>query len=339
MQQTQRKVKLGFIARFDTGGLGCESQEVLRWLKPDKVLAIQIGELKHFPERLKGHNFAIAQGIPTDNQIRDFLKGVDVLFTIETAYNQNTWKIAREMGVKTILRINYEWFDRKDNPDLILAPSLWYFDLMPENKKYQVFPVNTEIIKPIDLSADKIKPKTFLHIAGNCKAAYDRNGTQLILKAIPLVKNQNIKFIIRSQVPIDIKDKRVEIIIADVDDYSEIWKDDAQVFLYPRRYGGQSLSLNEAMARGLAILSSKVEPQKDFLHNELLLDPTKNGIITIKQQLEIFDFTPESLAKKIDEVASLDNVKKYCQHSLKVSDEWSWKKQVENYNKIFEKIC
>jgi glycosyltransferase involved in cell wall biosynthesis len=328
--------RAGIIGRADNTGLGVETWEFCRHI-PAKALIVSLEHIAEHKDLYRLNldrfdNFKVVKGIPTDDDLREFYKDIDVLFTIETPYNRRAYDIAREMGVKSILRINYEWFDNKDNPDLFLAPSLYHFNDLPDPKKYLPFPINREVL-PFKL---KKKAKKFIHIAGNMKAGHDRNGTKLFLEAIKHIKS-DIEIIIKSQAPIECDDKRVRIDIANPNEYWKIWEE-ADVYVSPRRYAGQSLPLNEAMSRGMAVIMTDMAPQNGFLPKDLLITPKEIKKLMIKQEIEIADIAPEDIAKAIDNIANKD-ISRYSRQSDEVAKHWSWERLKTEYLKLFKNIC
>ena len=328
--------RIGIIGRADNTGLGVETWEFCRHI-PSKALIVSLEHITEHRELYRLNldrfkDYRVVKGIPTDEEIRDFLKGLDVLFTIETPYNRRTYDIAREMGVKTILRVNYEWFDERDRPDLIIAPSLYHFSDIPGPKEYLPFPINREVL-PFKL---RKKAKKFIHIAGNMKAGEDRNGTRLFLEAIPHIKS-DIEIVIKSQVPLECKDKRVRVDIANPNEYWKIWED-ADVYVSPRRYAGQSLPLNEAMSQGMAVIMTDMAPQNQFLPNDFLIPVKHKKWLMIKRNIEIADIDPKEIARAIDSVANKD-ISKYSRISDSIAQNWSWKKLKPKYLKIFKNLC
>ncbi len=325
--------RLGFIARIDRGGLAIESQEFIDHVKPDKVMAIKIGDMEQDERRFP--DATVIDGIPSENDIRRFLKGVDVLFSIETFYSPEMVRIARQMGVRTVLRINYEWYEESMRPDLIITPTLYNWENIPDPKVYIPFPINRSVLP----FKERKVAKTFLHIAGNMRAGYDRNGTRTFLDAIPLVKNKNIKFIIKSQVPINgINDARAQVIVNDYEHYWENWQTEADVYVSPRRYAGQSLPLNEAMSRGVVPIMPKISPQQAFLPTALLIDVHETDIIKVKTDIEIATIKPIYIARKIDELAEQD-ISEYSQVCNNIAQAWSWETLLPKYKELFENIC
>ena len=333
-------MRLGLIGRADRTGLGIETAEFVRHFPDTLVLVVEIPTNEaqngsYYELNLENTPKHILSGLPlTEATLRAFLAQIDVLFTIETPYNPETYKIAREMGVKTVLRVNFEWLDDfSDNPDLFLAPSLWRFDEYPSPSEFLPYPIATDRV-PFKL---RKKAKTFVHLAGNMKAGYDRNGTEAFLKAIPLVKSQEARFIIRSQVPIDCFDPRVKVVVKDELNYWDNWKGEGDVLVLPRRYAGQSLPLNEAMASGLAIMASDMSPQNEFLPTDLLIPIETTKTVMIKKSVECAEILPEVIAKKIDEFAGRD-ISSYSKASGHIAKHWSWDALKPKYLKIFKQL-
>ena len=326
-------MRIGLIARDNNRGLGIQSFEFYQHIKPYKTLIIDIdgeGE-KKCPERYSGDKVRRVNNNRIDKEIEWFLDGVDLIFTIETFYSNEILKEARKRKIKTCIQGNWEWYSG-EKVDLYLAPSLWNYKIIPEPKEYLPCPVNRKV-SPFEL---KKKAKVFFHNAGNGVAAYGRNGTDLVLKAIPLVKSK-VKFIIKSQRPLEkINDSRIEWRIKD---YKNYWEGvEGDVYLYPRRYGGLSLQLNEAMSRGLVPIMIRTNPVNGFLPKELLIKPRTAKKILIFQWIYRYDISPQDLADKIDEIANKD-ISKYSEYSNHIAENWSWKRLLPKYLNVFKKLC
>jgi glycosyltransferase involved in cell wall biosynthesis len=233
-----------------------------------------------------------------------------------------------------VLRVNYEWLDDihstpEYRPDLFLSPSIWEFDKIPSPKEYLPYPINRKVL-PFKL---REKAKKFIHIAGNMKAGHDRNGTKAFFQAIPLIKSNDIEIIVKSQVPLTINDKRVRVDVCNYENYFDIWED-ADVYVSPRRYAGQSLPLNEAMSLGMAVIMTDMSPQNSFLPKELLIKPKMLSEIEIKnKKIEYDEIEPIEIAKKIDEIAGKD-ITKYSMISDEIATFWSWDNLINKYKKI-----
>ncbi len=327
-------MKIGLIVRNNNRGLGIQSWEFYKHLKPYKTLAIEFSNDQCYRERYKDARFCREK--INDDDIDWLLDGTDIILSFEVFYNNKIIDKAKKKGVKTVLQTNYEYYNNRIKPDLIISPTLWNYNKLPDPKIYLPVPINRELL-PFKLRKEA---KIFLHNAGNSKAVYDRDGTEVILKAIPFIKS-NIKFIIKSQTDIPkINDRRVEYIIKD-ENYYEQWNNiKADILVYPRRYGGLSLVVNEAMSVGMPIIMTDMKPQNEFLPKELLVKPKKITEIDILQTIEIAIIDHKKLANKIDEVANMSS--KHIQELSKWSDyiaqQWSWENLLPKYLKVFKNL-
>jgi hypothetical protein len=310
--------KIGFIARVDDTGLGVESLEFVEHIKPAKVLKVLIGDKPQHPERIAGID---CRGIPNKEVMEEFLKDIDVLFCIEMPYYPYTFSLCRKLGVKSILRVNYEYLDTwigYNRPDLFISPVDWNLKYIPDPKIVLPFPVNTKKIKPREIR----KARTFVHIAGNT-GYMDRNGTNIVKQAIPLIKSR-ARVIIYNQSTNPVKN------------YYDLYKI-GDVLLYPRRHSGQSLVVNEAQAAGMAIMMTDMEPQNKFLPKELLLPVFKMSYVDIKRRIEFATIRPEDVAKKVDEWYNQD-IWEFSKQSLERAKSISWEMLLPTYRKIFASI-
>lgn len=322
-------MKLGIIARCDRSGLGVQSLEHVRHLNPDKVLAVKIGAYEQFPEWYP--EAVVVQDTPSVEVIKEFLAGLDICLTFETAYNRNLYGIAKSMGVKTICQCNYEWLEYSEGlPDLYQCVSTWNYFRIEGNKILLPCPVSRDAIK----FRLRRKADTFLHIAGHKDTAYGRNGTEELLRAIPLVK-ADVKFIIYSQSNFNIPvDSRIDYRQGDFGDYSSLY-DEGDVLIYPRRYGGQSLQLNEALSSGMPVLMTGCKPQNEFLPVEWLIEPLESKKIRIKQPFDMYVCSPEAVAGKIDYFAGT-YIEEESRKADSIANLISWETLLKEYEKMFK---
>lgn len=352
-------MRLGLIVRADNGGLGSQTWELYRHLKPAKTLVVDIsgynsahGQLGYdnYFERYTEGTVLRSISFPDNYMIDQFLEDIDVVLTVETPYNYYLFDAAREKGVKTVMQYNYEFLDyflhpEWPKPDVLLAPSEWNISNVRDDRpfseesiwgtklKFLPAPVNRTVFP----YKKRTKAKTFLHVAGHATYA-DRNGTETVLKAIPHVKS-DVKFLIRSQyeLPRFEGDYRVSVSIGDVPNYWELYRDE-DVLILPRKYGGLSLQLNEAMSSGIVPLMLNTEPQSRFLHPEMLIEATQIDTIAPRTPIAVYDCSPEQLAARIDYMASMDEDKflslsEFCNI---YSDTISWETLKPKYEQILE---
>lgn len=301
-----------FGARCDNTGLGTQTWEFYKHIRPAKTLVIDTSdnhpERKQYFERFPDATFF--KGTPDLITITEFLKDLDVVFCMETPYNYDLFAYARAMGVKTILQYNWEFLDYLQNPnlsvpDLFASPSMWYYENMPfANKTFLPVPVNREVIK----YKQRKKIKTLLHIAGPLLHE-DRNGTDIFLKSLPLL-DEKLKVIIYTQHQIDMPELdikcKVQIRRLDMDNYYDLYKE-GDMLIMPRRYGGLCLPLNEAMAAGMIPIMTKISPNTHILHPIELIPAFTYKDIETRTILRAYEISPEILAEKINHIARCDS--------------------------------
>lgn len=322
--------KLGLICRLDNGGLGNESIEFYKHLKPEKVLCIKIGSYPTDSSRFIGAPWRkVVNGQPTDNDIREFLTGLTTAFSVETFYNPHFTQIAREMGVQSVLKINYEWLtDPAPEADLYIAPMDWYYDNVPTPKKLLRLPVNTDTIR----FKERKTAKTFVHIAGHT-GVHDRNGSGTVIEAIKHVKS-DARFIIYAQEGFPgygTADSRV-LVIPELPQYDMLY-DAGDVMILPRKYAGQSMVLNESLAAGFPVMMTDMSPQNDILPKHWLIPTTSSKQLMIKREIECCDADPIALAAMVDDWYGKD-ITKESAHAKKLATDISWKTLLPEWTSV-----
>ena len=201
------------------------------------------------------------------------------------------------------------------------------------NTKYIPVPINREVCPYREVK----QAKTFVHVAG-VKLYEDRNGTEIVFKAIPLVQ-ADVKFIIYTQHEIEPElmalvqdDPRVEVRSENLS-YGECWAE-GDVSILPRRYGGLSLQLNEAMSSGMIPICTDIEPQNTFLHHmSLIATCGSKKVMTRGTEIDCYDVDPADLAAKIDELAILpeESIIELSKFYNDLAESISWEKMTPVY--------
>lgn len=336
-------------ARMDTGGLAAQTFEYYNWLKPHKIAVIDISALNgypQFPEKyLNAANATYIQGFPTKQQIRDFLKDLDVVLTVESAYDYYLFDAARRKGVKTAHVYNFEFLDylrdkKLPKPTMLLSPSSWHNDEVKQLAKdmgvawrYLQVPVNREKF-PFRMRSHA---NSFLHIAGHVTYE-DRNGTNLVLEAIPYVKS-DVTFTIRAQYPLVVpNDSRITVVRAEKPDHSELYENES-VLLLPRRYGGLSLQLNEALSQGIIPIMTDIAPQNEFLPSWWLVESRPYKQIMTRTLIDCYHCTPQALAKKIDYFAAQPGgvIRDWSCYASSIANWIDWRVMLTSYTETLSR--
>ena len=356
-------------ARMDNSGLGQQTLEFYHHMQPVKTVVVDISfleknpdrKMKQYPERYTdnpiGDVFVIT-GFPNEFDIRRFLDGLDVVFMAESSYNMDFYRIAREMGVKTAVQYNYEFFDwfedslwHNNPPDLFIAPTTWHYndvDGLCARLRLKGF-ATRQVLLQCPVNRQKIERRylnsatTFVHIAGR-PAAHDRNATYTFLAALQLASD-DLRGIIYTQD----KDLANEIINEypsvdvklNVRDYQDIYKK-GSVLVLPRKYGGNCLPMNEALAAGMPVIMSKLSPQTDFLPERWLVNAYKVDIeFAPRFPLDVYECRPEDLMLRMRWFKSLDDqtMREQSNMASDLAESISWPIMKPKYDEVFEALC
>jgi glycosyltransferase involved in cell wall biosynthesis len=349
-------MKLGIIVRNNNKGLGIQSWEACRHLKPDRVMVIELpedkdGDINRFTEC----EFLRVKGIPNAQEIDKFISGLNTVFMCETPYSYQLLARCRDLGIKTVLQPNYEFYAWRTRPsmikpDILTIPSLWhqgdYNHAKDYNHSSQVYlpvPITTEHWEP--LSLDIGRPSRILH-TGNVPAANDRNGTGIVLECLQYIKSDieltitTKAFDAMEQVIRQYKVPRNVILKIDGRVYENYWDayNGYDLMVLPRRYGGLSLPVNESLGAGMPVIMSDIEPNNLWLPREWLVEAVKEGEFQAHKEtpgITYYKTDPKALAAKIDEM---------CQNSALYHDSlltarrlremYSWSALLPLYNKV-----
>lgn len=254
----------------------------------------------------------------------DELLECNTILMFETPVEWSIIKKARERGVKTVLMPMYECTNEPMPyiPDLLLSPSLLDKEYYP-NSELVTVPVPSHI-----KWRKRERAITFVHNAGNGGMG-GRNGTKELLDAMQYVKSP-IKLIVRSQKDIKgIKDNRVDLRIGQFDD---IWSE-GDVFIFPEKFNGLSLPIQEAYASGMLIMAGDRFPMNEWLPNEPLIPVSGYHQEKIYQNFNVAEYEPRTIAAKIDDWFDKD-ITEYSLMGKKWGEANSWDKLRDKYKKL-----
>lgn len=340
-------MKLGLLAYSTKTGLGVQTFNLYKYLNPYKIMVVDLSDLNRM-ETNHGiyKNPMIVRGIPKKIDIDLLLNGLDVIFVCETPLNYYLFDRAKELGIKIVLQPNWEFYDYNQSkdltkPDLIAAPSLWHFDEYEGNKVYLPVPYD-------DLEFQEItKIKRFLHIAGR-PAVHDRNGTIDTINAFHDFKGE-ATLTIRCQnedkaneyreLIKKLSDDRITV-ESEAKDYKDMYKGfDAMIL--PRRYGGLCLPMNEAIASGLPVIMTDIEPNNLILPQEWLVTAHKTDEFMTRSMIDIYTVNTSLLTLKIYEFVNADEekVKGWNNICKDMRDVNLWKNIKDRYLNILEDLC
>jgi len=324
--------RLGMILRADHGGLARISQDFYKYIKPDKSIIIDVGHDPINLEAFPGINpeivrYSVDPCLPNE-LLESWMEDLDVIVTFETPYNWALFDMARKRGIRTIMMVDYEYLDNPlpGRADVLWMPVNWHMtDIHREEGSATFIPM------PIDrdrfVYRERTEAKTFVSVLGHPHLIEDRGGVKALLAAIPLVKNQDVRFILRSiqEIP-QITDPRVTVDVSCKDNPEDNWTE-GDIFLHPRRYAGMSLPMNEALACGLPVLMTDMIPQNTILPPHWLFAPRSVKPFKLRRTVEIAEQSPKIIAATIDNWAGRD-IRVESQLANRMADAISWKRML-----------
>lgn len=281
-------MRLGAVVWSTTRGLGIQTSEFHRAMHPERTMVLSNGpsEFDADPSHYGSAPNTLHVSLGTDHrvpepQVRAWLEGLDVVFAVESFPDWRMVEWARELGVATVCQSNAEFYKHWSDPSLP-HPTQWW---LPTRWRADQFPIVNTVVMPVPVALDRFdgaipcKPNgrnepdpsskrlRVLHVAGRL-AVHDRNGTQTVIQACQYIA-ENVDLVITSQ---DGRISpsarcgpglRVQVRKGNEPDYWDLYQG-FDVLVMPRRYGGLSLPVQEAMAAGLAVVMPTCSPNLDW---------------------------------------------------------------------------
>lgn len=201
--------------------------------------------------------------------VRDWLRGLDVVFTVETPYDWRMPNWCREMDIPLVVQGNPEFvrhgqegFEHLGDP-IWWWPTSWRLDQLPHG---DVVPVPMPDRPNVAANPRDDGPLKILHVIGK-RAWADRNGTDILLRALTQVR-QNMEVTIHTidgAAPDMVRRHNVKVTKV-LDPVADRWSmyEGHHILVLPRRYGGLCLPALEAAACGLAVGMPGASPNEEL---------------------------------------------------------------------------
>lgn len=314
-------MRLGILCFMSDSGIGVQTKRLVDFLKPSRLLVVDStpfskNKTQH-PEWYDGYEKIVSFGFPQNHHILKFVEGLTHIFMVENPYNFYLIKVCNERGIRTFCQTNYEFCENLSAPHLpvptmFLMPSFWYLEDMkkryPGKVKYLPPPIDSfSFYENMIHNLKRKGKKRFLHVVGTL-ASKDRNGTLDLLEALPYTFN-DFELVITSQHKLPdmfyTDDERVTFKIGSVKEEKELYKD-YDALILPRRYGGLSLVVNEALMSGLPVIMPDISPNDSLLSSDWLIPAYKKGDLKARVSIPYYRTDVNLLAKKIHEFCSTD---------------------------------
>lgn len=349
-------VKIGLIAFANNSGLGAQTRRLADMIKPDKVLLVDSSPFSENKEKnfdwYKGLNVQISYGFPSNEDILKFLDGLTHVFTCENPFNFNLVHWGKEKGIKIFCQANYEFCENLSKPylpvpDKFYMPSYWKIDDMKlhfgeDRVEYLPPPIDpAEFQKTRQVNLKRSSKKRFLHIIGTM-AHLDRNGTLDLLKALEFSKG-DFELVIRTQHQLTMEykteDPRVTYDLDSKPTNAELYED-FDALILPRRYGGLSLTTNEALMSAMPVIMPNISPNNKLLPSSWLVPAYRSSYFPSRSLIAVYSVDIQALADKIDSWCSENPVNNTMkERAFKIAmDNFSFEVLKPKYEEIFKSV-
>lgn len=281
-------MKIGAIGYGTNQGLGVLLKDFYDNKIVDEVLQIQH---PHYTNHNDWYNNPF-----TTDEVNNFLEWIDVLLCFETPFDMDIVFKAKDRGIKTVLVPMYECTNFPTH----------YFDqiISPSKLDQQYYPGSDYLPIPIPRWVswkERTRAKVFVHNAGH-GGVQGRNGTKELLKAMRFVRSP-LKLIVRSQRPVYLptpNDTRIDLRIGTY--ARETLYHEGHVFVFPERFNGLSLPLQEAKASGMLLMGTDRFPINTWTQRDCLIPSfTSRNInpfgVVIKEDM----VSPQAIAQTMDD--------------------------------------
>lgn len=279
-----------------------------------------------------------------------FCAAMDAVLFFETPFDWTLIPHCRAAGVKTAIMPMHECMPRNladdFRPDLWLCPSL--LDLEWSHNAWSGMTKNRAVMLPVPVDAPwrrRRTVETWVHNAGH-GGLRGRNGTKELYAALPLVKRPT-RLILRTQEPFHGNNYSTALQIGNVAvDYrlgtapAETLWDEGDAFIFPEKFNGLSLPLQEARAAGMLVVATDRFPINTWLPREPLVKPLEMRRAAVSGKFAEFDeavVDPRSIAAAIDGWTGED-IADYSLAGRFWAEEMSWETLRPKYLDILERL-
>lgn len=265
------------------------------------------------------------------DKAREWVKTLDTFLVFETPFDWELVRIAKQNEVKVVFMPMHECTTN----ELPYMPDVW---LCPSALDYQTFggvfipvPVPDRIVW-----RQRERAVTFVHNSGH-GGLKGRNGTQQLLDAMQYIKSP-IDLILRSQEPLPTpnapKHVNLEVQIGTVSETS-LWKR-GDVFVFPERFNGLSLPIQEAYASGMLVMATDRFPNNTYLPRLPLIPVERYEANRVSPSYREFDdavVSPVTIANMIDLWFDRD-IREYSLRGKQWAEQNSWTNLRPNYMEV-----
>lgn len=239
----------------------------------------------------------------TSDFVKEFIAEMDVMLFFETPFEWSLIPFCRDVGTKSALMPMHECMPETWHyqPDIILNPS---------HLEQKLYAQGIHIPVPVDVRWRQRKlARHYVHNAGHL-GLRGRNGTTELLQALTLVRSP-IQFTLRSQEKVNIPriPKHIDFSYIHGNVAYESLFNAGDVFIFPEKFNGLSLPLQEARASGMCVMATQRFPMTEWLPHKYLTLPRSYRPMQVGPPFRRFDCAvvdPADIAETIDKWYNTD---------------------------------
>lgn len=250
-----------------------------------------------------------------------WLNKMDVMFFFETPFDWSLISYCKDYGIKTIMMPMYECMPKvwPAYPDQVINPSAL-------DQEY--YPHGVHIPVPVSVKwRQRTRARTFIHRAGH-GGLKGRNGTAELVEAMRLVKSEAKLYLSTQAKPsysFDILPDNIYLSHEEIP-YKQLWSD-GDALIFPEKFNGLSLPLQEARAAGMLVMATDRFPMNAWLPREPLIPVKSYHRSSVSGRCVLFNeaiIDPQAIADKIDEYYNKD-ITGYSVSGMMWAETMSWK--------------
>lgn len=300
------------VGRGDRGGLGYLTRDVAAHLPVAAALVVDLTSGYSASDHAGARDFDRGPWDATAGEVRVcgyppepsdvlwLLDRSDVVYTAEVPYSPGLPTLAAEHDVEVVIHAMPElWKDEYRGPTTTVAlPTGWH-------ATDERFADAVSLPVPVDTDEFAWSPRshagTFLHVSAS--AFHDRNGTELVKAALPLIRNSvtvHTSGVIPAGEVVEQMGNVKLVHRGRADTAREVYSSEDDVLVQPRRFGGLSLTAQEAMALGMPLVCMEWDPYASHAAEVVRISRDPEFVQMAGGNLPVADADPAHLAAAID---------------------------------------
>jgi hypothetical protein len=333
-------MKVGAFVYATQQGLGYLARDFFENGIINSVVIKQHHCYQNHPEWYPNNSLRISSGNHSSfltERVREWIESLDRLVVFETPFHWEYMRLAKELGVKTIFIPMYECTPKvlPVQPDKFICPSLLDLLYFPRTEQRESLYVPV----PVDVKAipfvKREKAETFIHNVGH-GGLRGRNGTDELLQALSYIKSpariiincqdkpKAEEILRQGQAGGKLAEKLLVIVSGAVPERKDLYQGD--VFVFPEKFNGLSLPIQEAFASGMLVMTTNRYPNNHYLPTDPLIAVDKYIDTCVAPSCLDFKeavIDPKEIAATIDSWYGKD-ISNYSEIGKRYAEQNSW---------------